>query len=100
MRPEITKEQRRKGRDQLIGDILWSYATDAPFPQYEGTLMDISKDGIGMLTDRPVREASVVRICGKGLWEGARYATVMRCEEASPGTYRSGLLFTGQAGSF
>jgi hypothetical protein len=98
--PEDTQEQRRKDRNQLIGDILWSYATDPPFPQYEGTLIDISKGGIGMLSDRPVREASVVKIYGKKLWQGARYATVMWCEEASPGAYRSGLLFTGTAVPF
>ena len=94
MRPEVKKEQRRKGRNQLIGDILWSYATNPTVPNYEGTLLDVNNGGIGMFSDRPVKEASVLRIYAKGLWEGARYATVMWCEKDSPHTYRSGLLFT------
>jgi hypothetical protein len=88
-----TDEHRRKGRNQVIGDVLWSYATNPIVPQYEGTLIDLSKFGLGMLTLRPVKDASIIRIYAKGLWKGAKYATVMWCEELETNIYRSGLLF-------
>ncbi len=85
--------QRRRDRDRIIGDVLWSYATNPPAPQYDGTLIDVSKFGLGMFSEKPVREASVLRIYSKGLWVGAKYATVMWCEKVAPNVYRSGLLF-------
>jgi hypothetical protein len=93
MKPGETKGQRRKDRGQLLGDVLWSYATNPPMPQFEGTLIDMSKTGLGMFSERPVKEASILRINAKGLWQGAKYATVMWCEEVEPSLYRSGLLF-------
>jgi hypothetical protein len=92
MQPDQTQEHRRRGRNQVIGDVLWSYATNPVVPQYEGTLIDVSKFGLGMLTERPVKEASILRIYAKGLWKGAKYATVMWCEEIETSMYRSGLL--------
>ena len=91
-----SKEQRRQERKDLKGEILWSYATNPRAPQYEAILIDDNKLGLGMLSDRPVKESSVIRISAKVLWSGDRYATVMWCEETAPSTYRSGLLFTGQ----
>jgi hypothetical protein len=88
-----TKENRRRGRNQVIGDVLWSYATNPVFPQNEGTLIDVSKSGMGMITEKPIKDASILRIYAKGLWKGAKYVTVMRCEEVEPNIYRSGLLF-------
>jgi hypothetical protein len=93
MQPDQTQEHRRKGRNQVIGDALWSYATNPIVPQYEGTLIDVSKFGLGMLTERPVKEASILRIYANGLWKGAKYATVMWCEGVETNIYRSGLLF-------
>jgi hypothetical protein len=93
MKPGGTKEQRRIDRKEVTGDILWSYATNPLVPQYEGTLVDVNKFGLGMLSQKPVREASILRIYAKDLWKGAKYATVMWCEEIAPNTYKSGLLF-------
>jgi hypothetical protein len=93
MQPYQTEEQRRRGRNQVIGDALWSYATNPIVPQYEGTLINVSKFGLGMFTERPVKEASILRIYAKGLWKGTKYATVMWCEEVETNIYRSGLLF-------
>jgi hypothetical protein len=93
MKPGETREHRRKDRGQLIGDVLWSYATNPAMPQFEGTLIDMSKTGLGMFSEKPVKEASILRINAKGLWQGAKYATVMWCEEVEPSLYRSGLLF-------
>jgi hypothetical protein len=93
MKRDYPPGYRRRDRDQIIGDILWSYATNPPAPQYDGTLIDVSKFGLGMFSEKPVREASILRIYSKGLWTGAKYATVMWCEEVAPNVYRSGLLF-------
>jgi hypothetical protein len=87
------KELRREGRKKIVGDVLWSYATNPVVPQHEGTLADLNKLGLSILTEIAVREASILRLSAKGLWEGERYATVMRCEEIDPGIYKSGLLF-------
>lgn len=93
MKPGETEEKRRKDRGQLIGDVLWSYATNPPSPQFEGTLIDMNKSGLGMFSEKPLKEASILRMNAKGLWQGVRYATVMWSEELEPGIYRSGLLF-------
>jgi len=87
---KIEGESREK---KASGDILWSYATDPLVPQYEGTLIDLNRFGIGMFSQKPVREASILRIYAKGLWKGVKYATLMWCEEVAPNTYKSGLLF-------
>lgn len=88
-----TEGHRRKDRSQVIGDVLWSYATNPVAPQFDGTLIDVSKLGLGMLSEKPVKEASILRIYAKGLWQGPKYATVMWCEKVEPTVYRSGLLF-------
>ena len=93
MKPGGTKEQRRIDRKQVTIDISWSYATNPLVPQYDGTLVDVNKFGLGMLSQKPVREASILRIYAKDLWKGVKYATVMWCEEVAPNTYKSGLLF-------
>ena len=87
------KERRRIDRKEVTGDILWSYVTNPLVPQYDGKLLDVNKFGLGMLSEKPVREASILRIYIKDLWKGAKYATVMWCEEIAPNTYKSGLLF-------
>lgn len=88
-----TKELRREERKKIVGDILWSYATNPVMPQYEGTLIDLNKLGLGIFTEIAIREASILRIYAKGLWEDERYATVMWCEEIEAGVYKAGLLF-------
>jgi len=93
MKPGGAKDRRRIDRKEVPRDILWSYATDPLVPQYEGTLVDVNKFGLGMLSQKPVREASILRIYAKDLWKGTKYATVMRCEKIAPNTYKSGLLF-------
>ncbi len=90
---------RRKGRSQIIGDVLWSYASNPVTPQFDGTLVDVSEFGLGMLSSKPVKEACVLRLCSKGLWKGTRYATVMWCEEVEPNIYRSGLLLNKPLGA-
>jgi len=91
--PANDDKQRRKVRSQIIGEVLWSYASNPVTPQFDGTLVDVSKFGLGMLSAKPVKDASILRLFSKGLWKGARYATVMWCEEVEPNVYRSGLLF-------
>lgn len=87
------KELRREGRKKIVGDILWSYATNPVIPQYEGTLIDLNTLGLSILTEIEVREASILRLYAKGLWEGDIYSTVMWCEEIEPKIYKIGLLF-------
>ena len=97
--PENHEKQKRRDRSQIIGDVLWSYASNPVTPQFDATVVDVSRLGLGMLSSKPVKEASILRLCSKGLWKGARFATVMWCEEVEPNVYRSGLLFNSPLGS-
>ena len=89
----MTKERRRKERKKILGDTTWSYATNPAVPHFDGTLFDMSQSGVGMFSEKCLRESSVIRIFAKGLWKGPRYATVMWCEEVGPNLYRAGLQF-------
>lgn len=86
------EDKRREQRKQVIGDVLWSYARNEPVPQFDGTLVDVSKSGLNMITDRIVKEGYILRLVGKGIWPGVRFATVMWCEKISDNVFRSGLL--------
>ena len=92
---ETGPQRRREERTPFSCDVLWSYASNPPLPQYEGTLVDVSKMGVGMLTQMNVKAARTIRIYAKDLWQSPRYAIVMWCDKISPNSYRSGLLFTG-----
>lgn len=84
---------RRESRKVLTGDILWSHATNPPFPQFAGNIVDMNKLGIGVVLGMQVRESSVLRVQAKGLWKGYRYLTVMWCSMIAPDTYKAGLIF-------
>jgi len=92
---ETAPQRRREERTPFTCDVLWSYASNPPLPQYEGTLVDISKLGMGMLTQMNVKVARTIRIHARDLWQSPKYAIVMWCEEISPNIFKSGLLFTG-----
>ncbi len=94
MNPDNSGDQRREVRRKIECDILWSYASNPVSPQYEGTLFDINRLGLGIITNMPVKGSKILRIYAKDLWKGPKYATVMWTEETSTGTYRTGLLFT------
>lgn len=86
------KEKRREERLTMVGDVRWSYARNAPVPQFDGTLFDVSKSGLNMVTDRIVKEGYILRLVGKGIWPGVKFATVMWCERVSENLFRAGLL--------
>lgn len=86
------KDNRREERKQLIGDILWSYASNAESPQFDGTLIDVSRSGFNMITDRKVKEGYILRLTGKGVWPTMQFATVMWCEQVTDSVFRTGLM--------
>jgi len=86
-------ERRRRPRYIVVGDVLWSYATDPAVPQFSGTLLNINELGLCMVSDIPVRESGVLRINAEGLWKVSRFATVMSCNNIGPGLYKAGLVF-------
>lgn len=89
------KDKRREVREQLVGDILWSYSlatNDNAF--LEGSFVDETKSGMSILTLEPVRKGCLLKLYCKGRWTGARHATVMWCREVEPEVYRSGLMIS------
>ena len=87
-----SKDQRKEAREQLIGDILWSYSPDTNESAFlEGTFVDETKSGMSILTLEPVKKGCLLKLYCKGRWIGARLATVMWCREIEPETYRCGL---------
>jgi hypothetical protein len=88
-----SEETRRRPRRKIVEDILWSYATNPPMPQFRGTLLDINGLGLGILVDRPIRESSVLRVYTGRLWKGCRHVTVMHCIGIEQNVYRVGLMF-------
>jgi hypothetical protein len=89
------KDQRREVRDQLIGDISWSYSPDTNENAFlEGSFVDETKSGMSILTLEPLKKGCLLKLYCKGRWIGARHATVMWCREVEPETYRSGLIIS------
>lgn len=87
------KDQRKEVRDQLIGDILWSYASETNDDVFlEGAFVDETKSGMSILTHEPIMEGSSLKLYCKGRWTGARHATVIWCKEIEPAIHRSGLI--------
>jgi hypothetical protein len=85
------KDQRREVREQVIGDILWSYVANKDENRFKGTIMDESQSGLCILTLVPIKVGSILRIHGEG--RGAvRNATVIWCKRGFANIYKSGLL--------
>jgi hypothetical protein len=82
-------DNRKEFRDQLIGDVCWSYASDKN--ENMGLLIEESKSGMSIMTYDPVKTGSILRIECKGSWLGTRYVTVKWCQEIAPNNYRCGL---------
>ena len=85
-------EKRSDKRELIIGDVLWAYAHDKKEEVFEGGILDESKTGLSIFTDKPLREGEVLKIFAKELWTGAKFSTVKWCLEVARDTYRSGLL--------
>ena len=95
MEAENNKDKRIEAREQLIGDILWSYSPDTNENTFlEGSFVDETKSGMSILTLEPIRKGCLLKLYCKGRWTGARHATVMWCREVEPETYRSGLIIS------
>jgi hypothetical protein len=90
--PKNNTEKRSDARELIIGDVLWAYAHDGDEAVFEGGIVDESKTGLSIFTDKPLREGEVLRIFAKELWTGAKLSTVKWCLEVARDTYRSGLL--------
>ncbi len=82
-------DQRKENREQIIGDICWSYASDKS--ENIGVLIEESKSGLSILTTDPVKTGSILRVECRSSWLGARYVTVKWCHEIAPNNYRCGL---------
>ncbi len=91
MGKSTTEDQRREVRQQIIGDILWSHASDQDEKSFEGAIIDESRSGLSILTLKPIKAGSALRIDCRGR-AGVRYATVIWCKEVLTGIYKSGLL--------
>ena len=88
----LKKDQRGEIREQIIGDLLWSYPPSAD--KNQGLLIEESKSGMSIMTYIPVKVGNTLRIESKGSWMVSRYATVQWCREVAPNNYRCGLLVT------
>ncbi len=82
-------DNRKELREQIIGDIGWSYASEKN--EKKGILIEESKSGMSIMTYDPVKVGSILRIDWKGSWIGTRYVTVKWCHEVAPNNYRCGL---------
>jgi DNA-binding NtrC family response regulator len=86
----LEKDQRGEIREQIIGDLLWSYPPSTD--KNQGLLIEESKSGMSIMTYIPVKVGSILRIECKGSWMVSRYATVQWCREVAPNNYRCGLF--------
>jgi hypothetical protein len=82
-------EQRKEFREQIIGDICWSYASEKN--ENLGVLIEESKSGLSIMTTNPLKTGSILRVECKNSLLGTRYVTVQWCQEITPNHYRSGL---------
>ena len=82
-------DQRKEFREQSIGDVCWSYASDPE--ENKGVLLEQSKSGMSIMTYDPVKVGSILRIEYKDSWLGERYVIVKWCQEMAPDNYRCGL---------
>ena len=92
MTKKNNSEKRSEERELIIGDVLWAYAHDKDEGVFEGGILDESKTGLSIFTDKPLREGQVLKVFAKELWTGAKFTTVKWCLEVARDTYRSGLM--------
>jgi hypothetical protein len=85
------KRQRNETREQLLGDVFWSYASDTKEKNFEGVIMDESRSGMSILTYEPVEPGSLLKISCKNHWKGSRHFTVKWCRHVDEHVYRCGL---------
>jgi hypothetical protein len=85
-----TEDLRREERDQVTGDILWSYATDSGGNFFKGTITNESESGLCILTLTPIKAGSILRIYGEDR-AALRDAAVIWCRKGSADIYKSGL---------
>ena len=88
----LIEDQRREVRKPILGEILWSYASNQDVNSFKGVMIDESESGMGILTPEPLKEGSMLSICCKK--RDLRYAKVRWCKEECNYIYRSGLLFS------
>ncbi len=84
-----SEERRKESRERVIGDVFWAYASDSR--ENEAVLIEESKSGMSILSNKPVKEGSILRIECKGSWMGTQYVLVKWCEEVASDTFRCGL---------
>ena len=82
-------DNRTEFRQQIIGDICWSYASDTE--ENKGIMVEESKSGMSIVTYGPVKVGSIVRVDCRGSWQGTRYLLVKWCRQVAPDNYRCGL---------
>ncbi len=82
-------DKRKELREQIIGDVCWSYASDSK--ENNGVLIEESKSGMSIMTHSPIKEGAILRIECRGSWQGMRYVTVKWCRETVNNNYRCGL---------
>ena len=76
MTKKNNSDKRSDARELIIGDVLWAYAYDKDEDVFEGGILDESKTGLSIFTDKPLLEGQVLKIFAKELWTGAKFTTV------------------------
>jgi hypothetical protein len=84
-----SKDKRKEAREQLVGDIVWSDASDTN--EKDGVLIEESESGMSILTREAVAVGRLLRICCKGSWMEDRYVVVKWCDKVADDTYRCGV---------
>ena len=89
-------EQRKESREHLIGDLLWTYNSDANDNTFfVGIFADESRSGMSIVTPGPIKEGCMLKLYCEGRWAGARHMSVKWCRKIEPDIYKSGLIING-----
>ncbi|MDO9289570.1 MAG: hypothetical protein Q7T83_12380 [Thermodesulfovibrionales bacterium] len=87
------EDGRREFREQILGHVSCSYASETNEPNFDGIIIDVSNAGLGIFTHKPVTEGAGLKIHGEGLWENSKHATVKWCRKIASDIYRAGIVF-------
>jgi hypothetical protein len=84
-------DRREEARKEIIGEILWGYASDDNHVVQRGVITDESRSGLSIFTLSRIKAGTILKIYLRRR-EGVRLATAVWCREVLPDIYRSGLL--------
>ncbi len=85
--------ERPEPREQMLGCISWSFAEEPGLPSSQGSLVDLSRSGLGMRTLTRFQQGDRLRVRIEGAWRDDRLAEVRWVRQLEASGYRSGLKF-------